>query len=506
MEIDRRDILLASGAAASASLLAAVDTVRSQSVAGALNHRSTDSEVSRSSVEVEWTTSEPAVGHAGMSDGLYLYVVPDGQLVARDAGEGSELWRHEADGASSTGVDASDGLAVYTAGNTTYGVDASTGERLWTKQDRSISASTPTVTSSSVFVGRASSVYELGSISGGERWSYETGGPVRAKPAFDGEHTYVGSDDGKLYRFDDEGIRDWQHDLGGDVRAAPVVYGDVVHVANTRGDYHGVDVATGDEEWSRRLNTRVDRDPALGAGHLYLPTDEGVLLGFDSETGVRQWSFEADGSPAYSPWVAGDVVYFVGGSTLYALDTEEGEELWSVDVSGGGPTLAADSALYTGGSSGSTWLGAPGSNESQGADLSVTEATVDGSSVEVGGSVDVVATVENAGGETGTLELVVYVDGDERGSSDVEVPAGGSEEQTFSVSFDEAGSFDVRVNEVEAGAVEVSEPEESEGEQSSPPGVEIPLPGFEAGVAMVSLAAAYLYEGLGGEDDTEERR
>lgn len=438
--------------------------------------------------------SEEAVGHAAVVDGFHLSATPGGDLVAREITDGSEVWRHAADGASSYGVDAYDDLAVYTAGNTTYGVEASTGERLWSKQDRSTSASTPTVTSSSVFVGRANSVYELGSISGGERWSYETGGPVRAKPAFDGEYTYAGSDDGKLYRFDDEGVREWQHDLGGDVRAAPVVYGDVVHVANTRGDYHGVDASSGEEEWSRRLNTRVDRDPALGAGHLYLPTDDGVLLGFDSETGVQQWSFEADSSPAYSPWVADDVVYFVGGSTLYAIDPEDGGELWSVDVSGAGSTLVAGSALYTGGSAGSTRLVGSGSDEAGGADIGLTDVSVDPSTVEVGESVDVVATVENDGDQEGEIELVVYVDDEERGPVGVEVAAGGSEERVFTVSFEEAGSFDVRVNDVDAGAVQVTEPEDGDGGAGSPSGVEIPLPGFGAGGAAVSVAAAYIYD------------
>lgn len=504
MEIDRRSFVAA--AAVGCSLMAAPSNVVAQTDSGRLNHRSTDGGGPVSPVEAAWTTSEEVVGHADVVDGLHLSVTTGGELVARDAGDATEVWRHDGGGGSSAGVQAHDGLAVYTSGNTTYGVDLSTGEEQWSMRDRSTSASTPTVTSRSIIVGRANSVYDLGSNSGGARWSYETGGPVRAKPAFDGGYTYFGSDDGKLYRVDDEGIRDWQHDMGGDVRAAPVIHGDVVHVANTRGDYHGVDVSTGEEEWSRRLNTRVDRDPALGAGHLYLPTDEGVLIGFDSETGVDQWRFEAEGSPAYSPWVTGEAVHFVAGSTLYALDPEEGEELWSLDVSGGGSTVVADSAVYTGGSSGRTKLVGSGSEDDESADLVLADASIEDQQIEVGGATEALATVENDGGETGEMELVVYVEDEERETADVEVAAGGSEEHSFTLSFDEPGSFDVRVNDVEAGTVEVTEPEASEEDQGTPSGIEVPLSGFGFGAAAASLAAGYLYGRKGGSDGDAGRR
>ncbi len=496
---DRRSLLKTGSAVAAASTLLPVFEVSAASSSDGLNHRSTSGSGPLKIPDVEWTASTGTVDHGVVTDDLYLSVDPGGGLHALDVEDGELVWSHDGDGSSVAGVDLHDDLAVYTSGNTTYGVDVSDGSQRWTLRERTPSASTANVVSGSVFVGRAAEVYELGSISGGARWSYETGGSVRARPAYDGEHVYAGSDDGKLYCLDED-LVEWELDIGGDVRAAPVVYGDVVHVVNTRGDYHGVDVDSGEEEWSRRLHTRVDRDAAIGAGHLFVPTDEGVLIAFDSDTGVEQWRFETEGSSAYPPFVADEAVYFTTGSTAYCLDAEEGVELWSLDVADGGSSLVAEGSIYSGGGSTSYRLMGeePEADEQVGPDVQLTEARLEETEVEVGAPANVAAVVENHGDEDGEIQLTLYVDGEEADSVELEIASGNSTEHVFEGSFDEPGSYEITVNELEAGTLEVVA-----DEVDGPAGFEVPLPGFGAGVASVSVAAGYLFRRF--RDDGEDR-
>lgn len=102
-------------------------------------------------------------------------------------------------------------------------------------------------------------------------------------------------------------------------------------------------------------------------------------------------------------------------------------------------------------------------------EFSVTEAGLSSSEIAVGEDVDVTAKIEETSGDRGgqfTAELVV--DGEVVDEQTVTVFGGGSEDVTFTRSFDEAGEYEIEVSDATAGTLTVSEsgPGESGDEAS----------------------------------------
>ncbi|WP_252699790.1 right-handed parallel beta-helix repeat-containing protein [Natronosalvus vescus] len=93
------------------------------------------------------------------------------------------------------------------------------------------------------------------------------------------------------------------------------------------------------------------------------------------------------------------------------------------------------------------------------AELQVTSASINKSEIEVDEPVAVTAEVENTGDATGTHTAELEIDGNVEATETVSIDAGDTEEITFTHTFDDAGEFDVRVDDVDAGTVTVEEAE-----------------------------------------------
>jgi hypothetical protein len=98
-------------------------------------------------------------------------------------------------------------------------------------------------------------------------------------------------------------------------------------------------------------------------------------------------------------------------------------------------------------------------------DIRITEASLAESEISVGDTADVDAVVENVGDDTTTTELDLLVDGEVIDTQEVTLDAGDSRTVRFTRTFDEAGSYDVAVDGVSAGTLEVTadEPDEAGG-------------------------------------------
>jgi hypothetical protein len=95
--------------------------------------------------------------------------------------------------------------------------------------------------------------------------------------------------------------------------------------------------------------------------------------------------------------------------------------------------------------------------QSEQADLSVTEASLATDTVNVGEEVTISATVENTGGESGSITLELTANGETVTTREVTVDAGASETFEFQGSFSETGEYDIAVNDVSAGTLTVEE-------------------------------------------------
>ncbi|WP_224448758.1 PGF-pre-PGF domain-containing protein [Haloprofundus salilacus] len=79
------------------------------------------------------------------------------------------------------------------------------------------------------------------------------------------------------------------------------------------------------------------------------------------------------------------------------------------------------------------------------------------STVTVGQTTDVSASVENTGDATGTYTVELTANGEVIQTQDVTVPAGESKDVSFSVAFDEAGEYDLGINGESLGLLTVQD-------------------------------------------------
>ncbi|MEY7848725.1 PQQ-binding-like beta-propeller repeat protein [Natrarchaeobius sp. A-rgal3] len=191
-----------------------------------------------------------------------------------------------------------------------------------------------------------------------------------------GERIYVGQDDGyptyvqeiepSLRAFDaDTGSLRWKRTLPGRARS-PAIVGGVAYLTTrgsdpqgrkltaitpctdeqpipdeeptdyrTFGTVHAIDVETGTEYWSRRLDDPAATMPAIYRDTVCFGTAAGTVATFDAETGERRWETRVnnDGNVLSWPTIATDTVY-VGSRDegLYALDRRDGSILWQFET------------------------------------------------------------------------------------------------------------------------------------------------------------------------------
>jgi len=132
------------------------------------------------------------------------------------------------------------------------------------------------------------------------------------------------------------------------------------------------------------------------------------------------------------------------------------------------------------------------------ADLQVTDTEVSETDIDVGESVEVTATVENVGDADGTEDIELTTAGEVVESESVSLDAGSSETFTYTKTFDEAGEFEVAIDEDHVGTVVV---DDDESEDDDTPADDTPtdddtpvddddddtIPGFGAVAALLGM-------------------
>ncbi|ELY37819.1 APHP domain-containing protein [Natronorubrum tibetense GA33] len=115
------------------------------------------------------------------------------------------------------------------------------------------------------------------------------------------------------------------------------------------------------------------------------------------------------------------------------------------------------------------------------ATFDVTDATLSDTEIEIGDSVDASATVTNTGDETGTFTAELLVDGEVVDEETVQIFAGDETTVEFTKQFDEAGEYEIAINDADAGTLTVIEPGEDDDSA-------FPIPGFGPLAALLAIA------------------
>lgn len=278
-------------------------------------------------------------------DGTVYSIVDDDKIMAID-GDGSDLWTSDSASAELTGT-----LALGDDGLLFASSDAGNDARLL--------------------------AFDLDDEAS-ELWTFDADGGSIGSPVVDdanmvyfyaGEASNISADDHQVYAIDGSGdgeSPEWTFDEGEEVTSIPLI-GDGAMLYVLQDDVlYALDRETGEEQWNSPLGE--DHEPKSmmvqgGDGTIYLTATVSTrmfeVLAIDPDSGEIDWNYEIGETQfAYTPCVADDGTVFVGtrepGHRLYALDSDDGTQKWSVET--GIDTYVCliddDGTLYAGGTSG----------------------------------------------------------------------------------------------------------------------------------------------------------
>jgi outer membrane protein assembly factor BamB len=152
----------------------------------------------------------------------------------------------------------------------------------------------------------------------------------------------------------DPGTVRWAFDTGGPVRSSPIASGRTVYLGGT--DLRAVDLVGGIERWC--LGNTFDTEqfpatPALADGTVYAGSADGYLYAVDAQDGTDLWRHGIGGAVESALAVADGTVY-ASTDALHAVDAETGEERWRFEPAArvSGSPAVADGAVFAGTSQG----------------------------------------------------------------------------------------------------------------------------------------------------------
>ncbi len=213
------------------------------------------------------------------------------------------------------------------------------------------------------------------------RWGYDAAGLVRSTPLIADGRVYVGSDDGHVTALPlDDGDWDWVYPGPGraglgPILGGPAVEGDTLVCGASDRTIFGLDIATGEERWRRRIETAVMARATTQDGYAYFAGETGLAVCVKVDSGETVWSRRVPGLIRF-PILPSGLAAYVATSTgiIEKLDAKTGEVKWRLEL-GGRPTtsmVAGPSSVYIGTSDGvvraldvgtgkTTWRWRPGS-------------------------------------------------------------------------------------------------------------------------------------------------
>jgi outer membrane protein assembly factor BamB len=289
--------------------------------------------VSVPSAAGEWPSYQHDAGRTGFVDAAGP---TDGVRLAwtRDVGDAADAWPVVADG-----------TVVVSAGEpgSVMALSPADGEVAWSVGFDH--ASPPAVVDGRVVVGDRTGLHALDLGDGAERWTFAPeydptttkregeGGTARfdGAPAYASDTVLARSNLG-VHALAPDGTERWRRK-----RAHLGAVGDDTAYLLGEAGVVAVDVASGEEQWSRE-GLGVGPEIAVRDGTIY-GGDTDSVVAIDAGTGEKQWTFDGESEAFASPTVTPDAVFAASspkesadGGNLYALDRDTGEAAWCTYV------------------------------------------------------------------------------------------------------------------------------------------------------------------------------
>lgn len=296
----------------------------------------------------------------------------DAILRAIDRRTGRDVWRRKL-GALSASTPAVSSNTVYATvlerspgspAGRIVALNSANGHYRWARDLSSRSESSPLLDKGMVIFGSESgTVYALNTSTGRTVWAYHASGAVKASPSVQNGRLYFGDYSGELQAISERtGRRIWRSGSGGALlgsgtfySTAAVVYGRVF-LGNTDGRVYAYDAASGKLDWAVQTGAYVYSSPAVanapGLGPtIYTGSYDGTFRAIDARSGHVEWQYDAGGKISGSATIVGDIVYFsdLGTHTTYGLGISTGRVVFRESTGAFDPVISDGHNIYMSG-------------------------------------------------------------------------------------------------------------------------------------------------------------
>jgi outer membrane protein assembly factor BamB len=238
---------------------------------------------------------------------------------------------------------------------TLHAIDKSTGRDVWRRSLGALSAATPAVDASSVYVAilsrasglEAGRVVALGSANGHIRWSRDLPSRAESSPLLDRGRLYFGTQDGTVYALDARtGRQVWTYHAAGAVKASPSLWNGVLYFGDYSGQVQAVRESDGHPLWSSGSGGALlgsgtfYSTAAVVYGRVFLGNTDGRVYAYDASTGKLDWAVQTGAYVYASPAVTdapglGPTIYLGSyDNAFYAIDARSGRIRWQYHAGG----------------------------------------------------------------------------------------------------------------------------------------------------------------------------
>jgi outer membrane protein assembly factor BamB len=296
----------------------------------------------------------------------------DARLHAIDKRTGKDVWSRRL-GALSASTPAVTSNTVYAtvlerSPGSPYGrvvaLNTANGHFRWARDLPSRTESSPLLDKGLLIFGsEAGTVYALNARTGHPVWTYHASGAVKASPSAAGGVLYFGDYSGQIQAISEQtGRRIWRSGSGGALlgsgtfySTAAVLYGRVF-LGNTDGRVYAYDASSGKLDWAVQTGAYVYSSPAVanapGLGPtIYSGSYDGSFRALDARSGHVDWEYHAGGKISGSATILGNIVYFsdLGTHRTYGLGISTGRLAFTEDTGAFDPVISDGHNLYMSG-------------------------------------------------------------------------------------------------------------------------------------------------------------
>ena len=242
-----------------------------------------------------------------------------------------------------------------------FAIDSSNGTTRWSRALPSRAESSPLVDHGVVFFGSENgTVYALDDSTGSVVWTYHAEGAVKASPTLSKGVLYFGDYSGHLQAVSERtGHLIWRSGSGGALLGSGTFYSTCavfygrVYLGNTDGRIYAYDAHTGRLDWAVQTGSYVYASPAVtnapGLGPtIYLGSYSGTFYALNARSGHISWSFHAGGRISGSATIIGRIVYFadLADHRTYGLGISTGRQLFQMETGAFDPVVSDGKNIY----------------------------------------------------------------------------------------------------------------------------------------------------------------